>query len=135
LGRVTEIPAAIWETLRAVEPPGSAVLRLGGRPSGFAAAWQTMRDASAILPGALVHGSPARGAVRAVFPDPAAVPVEETLRALAGRPHGFAAERLAAELWPVADRRLAGRALPDEVAASRRVRATLMRRVKDTYDP
>src|SRR5690606_7647957 len=83
LGRATEIPSAIWETLRAVEPPGSAVLRLGGRPSGFAAAWQTMRDASAILPGALVHGSPARGAVRAVFPDPAAVPVEETLRALA----------------------------------------------------
>ena len=135
LGRATDIPCAVWETLRAVEPPGSAVVRLDGRPSGFAAAWQAVRDASAALPGTLVHGSPGRGAVRAVFPDPPAAPLGEALRALADHPRGYAAERLPAELWQVADRLRAGRAMPDDEAASHRVRTALMRRVKDTYDP
>jgi glycolate oxidase FAD binding subunit len=135
VGRFTDIPAATWAQLRGVEPAGSAVVRLGGLPSEFAPAWQSMREAVAAIPGALVHGSPGRGTVRAILPDAPQSLLEDVLRDLARHSRPFIAERLPPALWPVADKLIARRPVSDETTASHRVRAALMRRVKDTYDP
>jgi FAD/FMN-containing dehydrogenase len=73
--------------------------------------------------------------VRAILPGPSRAALAQTLSALAHAPRGCTAERLPAELWPEADRLIAARSMPDDEAQSRLVRAALLRRVKDTYDP
>ena len=110
-------------------------MRIDGRPSEFALAWQAMRDASAALGGTLIHGSPGRGTARAIVPEPSAAVLGEALGALARHPRAFYAERLPEAVWAVADGVTAARRMPDDEAASRRVRGTLMRRIKDAYDP
>ena len=135
LGQSSEIAPDTWTALRNTEPVRSAVIRIAGRPSAFAGAWRTMSDLLAPLPGVLIHGSPGRGTVRAIVPDPLSAELAEALRSLVESARGVSAERLPAPLWPQFDRLIAERPLPDEDVASRRVLASLTRRVKDTYDP
>jgi glycolate oxidase FAD binding subunit len=63
LGKPEEIDPRIWTDLRACEPAGCSTVRLSGLPSEVE---QTWREASA-LDGALLHATPARGIVRAIF--------------------------------------------------------------------
>ena len=131
LGQASEMPSTVWESLRSVEPAGSAAVRVSSLPSELATSWRTV---TAAAPDALVHATVGRGSVRAIVEDPATWPAA-AIRTLAAAAPGFVAERLPAALWAEADRARATRVMPDDVAAAERVRHALLRRVKDTYDP
>jgi glycolate oxidase FAD binding subunit len=99
LGAVASTADGIWESLRAAEPAGAAVVRISARRSQLSGLWRHARDASADWPGAFAHASVGRGVVRCVLPAPAA---QHTI-AFASRLKGCAViwERMPAETWSI----------------------------------
>jgi glycolate oxidase FAD binding subunit len=68
-GEMRDVTGPVWPTLRAVEPAGSACLRLSRLPSRFADTWAEATRLADQFPDALVHGTPLRGVVRCIVPD------------------------------------------------------------------
>jgi glycolate oxidase FAD binding subunit len=100
LGRTHAFDTAIWNTLRASEPAGAAVVRLSDSPSHFADVWRGAKSVVDRWPGALLQGSPSRGLARVVLPR--APGGYDALRAAFQRANGTRVfERLPARLWPV----------------------------------
>lgn len=104
LGAPEEIDPRIWLQLRTCEPAGASVIRLSRLPSEIDRAWS---DATS-LDGALVHATPARGIVRAIFGG--GIPKTDAT---------IIAERFPSALWPV---------IQQDVVP-------LSQRVKQTFDP
>jgi glycolate oxidase FAD binding subunit len=69
LGDIGDVTGPVWHELRAVEPPGSATLRLSRLPSRFGETWGAATRLTESFPNALLHGAPLRGGVRCVVPD------------------------------------------------------------------
>ena len=69
IGDVWDVTGPVWSELRAVEPPGSATLRLSRLPSRFADVWAAAARLTESFRDALLHGAPLRGIVRCVVPD------------------------------------------------------------------
>ena len=106
LGEVVEVPAGVWDELRAIEPERAAVVRLSQRPSRFADTWSASATLSAAWPGAIRHGDPGRGYVRCLLPLGVVAEGEEArlrsrLAALSSEafPGTRIFERLPAQLW------------------------------------
>jgi glycolate oxidase FAD binding subunit len=97
LGDSREVPPAVWASLRAAEPAGSAVVRLSARASRLAGLWGVAREAGDAGSGALCHASVGRGVVRAIFP----APRQDALASLLSRPmpSTLICESLPAPLW------------------------------------
>jgi glycolate dehydrogenase FAD-binding subunit len=108
LGEPRELPASVWDELRAVEPERAAVVRLSQRPSRFADTWSAAATLSAAWPGAIRHGDPGRGYVRCLLPLGVVAEGEESRlrsRLSALSPETFPGtriyERLPTPLWTV----------------------------------
>ena len=69
LGDMRDVTGPLWATLRAVEPPGSASLRLSRLPSRFPDTWADATRLTEPFSDALVHGAPLRGVVRCIVPN------------------------------------------------------------------
>jgi glycolate dehydrogenase FAD-binding subunit len=133
LGEMRDVTGPLWPTLRGVEPPGSASLRLSRRPSRFADTWDDATRLVEPFSGGLVHGAPLRGVVRCIVPDVgtaraggrghAVVGVEERLvRALTAPFDGTRVfERVPGSIW----RSFAPTAVPDRLSQG----------IKAAYDP
>jgi glycolate oxidase FAD binding subunit len=104
LGTPQEIDPQVWQKLRACEPEGVSVIRLSRLPSEIDRTW---RDAMS-LDGSLVHATPSRGIVRAIFGG--GIPRSDAT---------IIAERFPSALWPT---------IQQDVVP-------LSQRVKQTFDP
>jgi glycolate dehydrogenase FAD-binding subunit len=100
LGTVGEADPALWESLRAAEPPNAMVVRLSRLPSEIARTWRDAVSIASVCPGTLLHASPARGVVRCIVPngDGAAESLRRTLAAMECTRIG---ERLPPTVWNV----------------------------------
>lgn len=133
LGDMRDVTGPLWPTLRGVEPPGSACLRLSRLPSRFADTWGDATRLTESFAGALIHGAPLRGVVRCVIPDVSTardggrghvvVGIQERLaRALTAPFDGTRIfERAPATIW----RAFAPTAVPDRLSQG----------IKAAYDP
>jgi glycolate oxidase FAD binding subunit len=132
-GEAGDVTGPVWATLRAIEPPGAACLRLSRRPSHFADTWSEAMRIAGLFPDALVHAAPLRGVARCIVPDVstaraggrghARVGVQERLaRALTAPFDGTRIfERVPAGIW----RSFAPTAVPDRLSQG----------VKAAFDP
>jgi glycolate oxidase FAD binding subunit len=68
-GDLQDLPATVWSTIRGIEPPGAACVRMSRLPSRFADTWTDATRLTEHFPDAVVHGAPLRGVVRCVVPD------------------------------------------------------------------
>lgn len=133
LGDVRDVTGPVWTELRAIEPPGSATLRLSQVPSRFADTWGSASRLTESFPDALVHGAALRGVVRCVVPD------VSTARD-GGRGHvlGGVQERLARALTAAFDGTRIFERAPAAIwrsFAPTAVADRLSRGIKAAYDP
>lgn len=112
IGTASEIDSNVWTKLRAIEPPGAAVVRLSDLPSEIERTWLA---AGAL--DAFVHATPARGIVRVITRD------SSTIAALGA--HGSASTAT----------RIGERLTGDQWRSFATQRSTLDVRVKQTFDP
>lgn len=120
LGDVRELPRTLWNALRTLEPPGSAVVRLSQLPSQIPETWESALKIAAAWPGTLVHSTVGRGIVRCILPRGGGG-YDDLQRALGLAIGTRVFERLPARLWPA----LAGRPTADRVS----------RGIKQAFDP
>jgi glycolate oxidase FAD binding subunit len=102
LGTPREVDGRIWDALAAIEPPGSAVIRLSTAPSRVAPLWE--RAASIVeRAGGIAHATLRRGVVRCILPVSGGGEDElARLRGMVGALQHLASsivERLPASLW------------------------------------
>jgi glycolate dehydrogenase FAD-binding subunit len=133
LGDMRDVTGPLWATLRGVEPPGSACLRLSRLPSRFADTWVDATRLTEQFPGALVHGALLRGVVRCILPD------VSTARD-GGRGHAVVGvqERLARALTPPFDGTRVFERVPDSIWRAfgpSAVPDRLSQGIKAAYDP
>ena len=121
LGDAAQRPSALWDALRAADPPGASAVRLSDLPSRFAATWNAACRAAIEAGGALVHGSPARGVARCVLAPRDDGAVERFVRGALAHEGIVIFERLPTAAWSAVP---AG--LPN---------APLAQRVKHAFDP
>jgi FAD/FMN-containing dehydrogenase len=101
LGDSRAVDTAVWDRLRVAEPPGSAVVRLGGLPSDGAELWGAA-SATAERAGGFAHATIERGVVRCVVPVDAAEEGNGRLRGMIAELQSAGsriAERLPMSLW------------------------------------
>jgi glycolate dehydrogenase FAD-binding subunit len=133
LGDMRDVTGPLWPTLRGVEPPGSASLRLSRLPSRFGETWADATRLVEPFSGALVHGAPLRGVVRCIVPD------VSTARD-GGRGHVVVGiqERLARALTPPFDGTRIFERVPDTIWRAfgpSAVPDRLSQGIKTAYDP
>jgi glycolate oxidase FAD binding subunit len=92
LGAPTEVDSTVWTKLRSIEPPGASVVRLSDLPSEIGRTWQ-----AATAFHAFAHASPARGIVRLIARDSAALSAPAPSDGATGPTR--IAERLPGDQW------------------------------------
>jgi hypothetical protein len=99
LGDVALAPPSPWSTLRACEPATAGVARFSQLPSRLAESWSFAREATADVPGALVHASVGRGVVRCILPYDRPEELSHFLKMAATFPGTRIFERLPVTAW------------------------------------
>ena len=133
LGEIREAPDAVWQTLRGVELPGAASLRLSRLPSRFPDTWAEATRLTEHFPDALVHGTPLRGVVRCIVND-----VSTARDGGRGHAHGGFEERLARALTMPFDGTRVLERMPSAIwrsFAPSAVTDRLSQGIKTAYDP
>jgi glycolate oxidase FAD binding subunit len=100
VGEPRDLAASVWRRLQIADPVDATVLRVSRLPSAFAHTWRDARRLVERWPGAVCHGDPGRGVVRAVLPGRADT-TDAGLRAALDLPFDGTRlyERLPAALW------------------------------------
>jgi glycolate oxidase FAD binding subunit len=122
LGDIGEVSADVWQTLRAVEPSSSSVVRLSSSVARFADTWGAAERVAGAVSGGFAHATLQRSVARVVLPNSAnglATGAADALRSVARETRIF--ERLPASEW----QSLAPSAVADK----------LSRGVRDAFDP
>jgi len=101
LGAPREVVVDVWDRLRAAEPSGAAVIRLGTLPANVGALWSNASE-SVERAGGFAHATLERGVVRCVVPVTAIDEENGRLRGIIGALQSTGsrvAERLPPALW------------------------------------
>jgi glycolate oxidase FAD binding subunit len=96
LGSATDAPESVWSAMRHDEPRGAATWRSSRLPSVFGEAWTAAVRATRDIEGTRIHGSIARGVVRACAPSASTATL---LAAVNGSEGNTIVERLPADAW------------------------------------
>ena len=107
LGDAREVGDRAWALLRGIESSSSASWRWSQLPSAFGESWVAMNTGVGAFDAAFVHGSPARGVVRAAVPFAASLDPSVLAHAAAEFTGTVAIESLPEDAWPFVDMRQA----------------------------
>ena len=102
LGSRNVVDGTVWSRLRAAEPTGAIVVRLGTLPASAGSVWaRAVRVMAGV--GGWGHATVARGVVRCILPPPRAPEEIERIRGMMSELHAPGSriiERAPAPLWP-----------------------------------
>ena len=122
MGELVATGTDVWGSVRAADPPGTAVARFSMLSSRIGECWSFARAATVGVPGALLHAALGRGVVRCIVPSSGAAELGAFLEAARAFEGTRIFERLPASRWT-----------PDVAPSA--VADRLSRGIKHSYDP